>query len=69
MEVTAHINIDTPTGRKLVREIEKHKKVARVDYPLPDGIAGQKTYTLEEAFSQLEKRLNEHYGTDLKFKY
>jgi len=28
MEVTARINIDSPTGRKLVREIEKHKKRA-----------------------------------------
>ena len=28
MEVIARINIDSPTGRKLVHEIEKHKKIA-----------------------------------------
>ncbi len=69
MEVTAHINIDTPAGRKLVREIEKHKKIVRLEYPLPDAIAGQKTFTLEESFGKLEKRLNQHYGTDLNLKY
>ena len=38
MEVTARINIDSPTGRKLAREIEKHKKVAAIEYPLPDDL-------------------------------
>jgi len=28
MEVISRINIDIPSGRKLVHEIEKHKKVA-----------------------------------------
>ncbi|MDO9152370.1 MAG: hypothetical protein Q7U47_01450 [Paludibacter sp.] len=69
MEVTARINIDSPTGRKLVREIEKHKKIAEIEYPLPESIAGQKTFTLEEVFGKLEKKLNEHYGTELKLKY
>jgi hypothetical protein len=36
MEVTARINIDSPTGCKLVREIEKNKKVAEIEYPLPE---------------------------------
>ena len=69
MEVTARINIDSPTGRKLVREIEKHKKIAKVEYPLPEEISGQKTYTTEEVFGKLEKKLNEHYGTNFKLKY
>ena len=38
MEVTARINIDSPTGRKLVREIEKYKKVAEIEYPLPEDL-------------------------------
>ena len=38
MEVIARINIDSPTGRKLVHEIEKHKKVAEIQYPLPEEL-------------------------------
>lgn len=63
-EVIAHIDISTPSGRKIVRELEK-KKVVKIEYPLPKGING-KTYSVDEAFQMVEKKLNDHYGTNYK---
>ncbi|MFT3753709.1 MAG: hypothetical protein QM800_12825 [Paludibacter sp.] len=68
MTVTAQINIDTPTGRKLLKELEKHPKTVKVEYPLPDAIAGQKLYSHEEVWSEIETKFNQHYGTNHKFK-
>ena len=68
-EVIAYINVDTPTGRSIVRNLEKHKKIVRVEYPLPDDLASKGMHTVEEVFDQLEQRLNTHYGTDIKLKY
>jgi hypothetical protein len=68
-QVIAHIDISTPIGRKLVKELEKHKKAVRVEYPLPEAISGQKFYTIAEVFSEVEKELNDYYGTNLKLKY
>ena len=67
--INVQINIDSPTGRRLLKEVERHPKVAKVEYPLPDGIAGEKTYTIEEVFSKVEEKLNNHYGTNHKLKY
>ena len=68
---TIHVEIDisTPTGRRLLKEVERHPKVAKVGYPLPEIIAEQKTYTIEEVFSSVEEKLNKHYGTHHKLKY
>lgn len=60
--VTATIDVSTPTGRKIVRDLEKHKKTVSLNYPKPVG----KTYTVEEAFGMIEKKLNDHYGTNYK---
>ena len=68
-EVIAYINTETPTGRRIVRELEKHKKTVRVEYPLPEDIVSQGVHTMEEVFGELEQRLNAHYGTDFKLKY
>jgi len=69
MYATAQINIARPAGRRLVRSLEMHPKVARVDYPLSPEIAGQKWLTVEEVFSKVEKKLNDHYGSNLKLHY
>ncbi|MDO9634911.1 MAG: hypothetical protein Q7J05_07750 [Paludibacter sp.] len=68
-QVIAHIDISTPIGRRLVKELEKHKKTVKVEYPLPEAISGQKWHTIEEVFNEVEKELNDHYGTNLKLKY
>ena len=52
MEVTAIIDISTPAGRKIVRELEKHKKLVKVTYPIPveeDGKT-EETFSVEEVF-------------------
>lgn len=68
-QVIAHIDISTPIGRRLVKELEKYKKTVRVEYTLPDEISEAETLTHEEVFGKLEKKLNEHYGTNHKLKY
>jgi len=66
MEVTARINIDGPTGRKLVREIQKHKKVAELEYPHPSTYSDFTNHvTVDEAFDRLMDKLNVHYGTSV----
>lgn len=67
--VSVQIDITTPTGRRLLREVEKYPKVAKIEHVLPEAIAGQKWHTIEEVFSEVEKELNEHYGTNYKLKY
>ena len=63
--VTAHINVATPVGRRLLRDLDKYKKVVaiEIEIPIPETA---KTYTLDEAFDPLWEKLNEHYGVDLQ---
>lgn len=63
------IDISKPAGRQLLREVEQHPKVAKTEYHLPESFADEKFYTVQEVFSQVEKELNEHYGTNFKLKY
>ena len=66
-EVIARIDISTPEGREIVRKLELKKSVT-LEYPeTGKNIEDEKLYTHEEVWSRLEERLNEHYGTDLKF--
>ena len=58
-EVIARIDVSTPTGRKIVRDLE-NRRVVKLEYPLPEGIEG-KTYTHEEVFGNLRAKLKEHY--------
>ena len=64
MEVTAIIDISTPAGRKIVRELEKHKKLVKVTYPMPIGEDGktEETFSVEEVFEELDTKLKKHYG-------
>ena len=64
--VKVQIDISSPTGRRLLREVEKHPKVAKIEYPLPEGMAGEKTYTLEESFEECCDILSENYGVDVR---
>lgn len=68
-QVIAYIDISTPTGRRLVKELEKHKKAVRVEYPLPEAINGTTTLNHKDVFGKLENKLNEHFGTSNKLKY
>jgi hypothetical protein len=66
MEVTARINIDSPTGRKLVREIEKHKKVAEIEYPLPEELLNGAATSHNDAWNKVWEKLSNHYGVDVQ---
>ncbi|MDR1811102.1 MAG: hypothetical protein LBR34_12010 [Prevotella sp.] len=63
--VIATIDVSRPAGRKLVRELES-KRCVKLDYPLPDEIAGKRTYTSEEVWGPLLDRLSEHYGVNMR---
>ena len=62
MKVTAKIDISTPAGRKIVRELEKHKKLVKVTYPLPDNFDQNKTYTQQEFENKVKEKFAETYG-------
>jgi len=67
MNVTAHIDVSTPKGRKIVRELEKNKEFVEIDYPIPVSEDGSpiKTFSAEYAENLLWEKLNELYGTDI----
>jgi len=65
-EVIARIDVTTPSGRQIVRNLEKHKKAVKMEYPVPPEIARQKWYSDDEVWDMVEKKLNDHYGTNYK---
>lgn len=64
--INVRININTPTGRRLLREIEKHPKTAMIEYNLPESKPGEKTYTIEESYEECCKILSDHYNVDVR---
>ncbi|HRZ98681.1 MAG TPA: hypothetical protein P5084_14090 [Paludibacter sp.] len=65
MNVIAKIDISSPTGRKIVRELEKHKKVVKITYPETNEIpldAVSIEFGIEEFWGHLEKK----FGFDLR---
>ncbi|MFM2291641.1 MAG: hypothetical protein RIS29_1454 [Bacteroidota bacterium] len=64
--VNVQIDIDTPTGRKLLREVQKHPKVAKIEQEIPEELAKQKLYTLDESFERCCDILSENYGVDVR---
>ena len=65
-EVVARIDVTMPIGRRIVRDLEKHKRAVKVEYPLPPEIAGQIWHSDDEVWDMVEKKLNDHYGTNYK---
>jgi len=65
-QVIAHIDISTATGRRLVKDLEKHKKSVKIEYPLPEAISGQRTYTLDESYNECCDILSKNYGVDVR---
>lgn len=68
MNVTAHIDVSTAKGRKIVQELERNKKIVEIENPMPVGEDGLplKTYSLEESFEKLWNKMEDHYGIDLR---
>ena len=55
-------------GRKIVKELERNKKLVKIENPMPTGEDGlpAKTYSLEQSFEKLWDKMKEHYGLDLR---
>lgn len=68
MEVIARINTDMPSGRKIVRELQ-NKRAVKMEYPLPEHLEGGRFHTHDEVWSEIEKKLNNHYGSNLSLDY
>lgn len=68
MTVTAHIDISTPKGLKIARELAKNKKIVVFDNPLPVDEDGSpiKTYSSEEIENMVWDKLSDHYGEDVR---
>ena len=68
MTVIANIDISTPTGRKIVCELKKYKRVVRLTYPEPivQKKVIEETISLEEAEEYLWNKMEESYGVDLR---
>jgi hypothetical protein len=61
-EVIARIDCSTPTGKKIVRELEKHRRTVHLEYPVSDMPEGDaKLFTVREAFADLRKKVNVYY--------
>ena len=65
MYATAQIDITRPAGRKLVRELEKHTRVVRINYPLPTAVPAT-GYTLDEVREMGYNKLSAYYGVDVR---
>jgi hypothetical protein len=63
--VTAEIDVATPTGRRIVRELAQHRRSVKLNYPESERIT-ERTYTVEEAFDIVGKRLSRNYGVEIK---
>ena len=65
-----YIDLTTEEGIRTAQDLEDmHSKSVRVDFPLPESITGvKKWYTFNEVIEMQEKKFNEHYGTNYKFK-
>ena len=61
-KVLATIDITTPSGRKILRELQG-KRAVKIEYPVPAGIENAPTH--KEVFSRLLDDLTEHYGVNM----
>ena len=68
MTVTARINVETPAGRKIVRELEKHKKIVQIEHEQPLGTDGLPRVLIpaEQVFEEGWDLLSELYGVDMR---
>ncbi len=68
MTVTVKIDVSSPIGRRLLRDLEKHKKVVEIQSEMPVGVDGLplKTSTVKEVYERGLDKLSEHYGVDMR---
>ena len=64
MTVIARINVETPAGRKIVQELEKHRKLVKIEYPEIVGLESEKNHTVDDVFDECIEILSNHYKVD-----
>jgi len=65
MTVIAKIDVSTPTGRRILRELKKYSKVVEINYTEPsDEELPDDLIPWEEAEEYLWNKLEEHYVRD-----
>ncbi|GHT73049.1 hypothetical protein FACS189456_3020 [Bacteroidia bacterium] len=65
--VTAEIDVATSTGRNIVKELTRHTRSVKLNYPHIEN-KSEKTYTHQAVWKNVERILNDHYGTDYQLK-
>ncbi|MDO9152352.1 MAG: hypothetical protein Q7U47_01360 [Paludibacter sp.] len=65
MTVNIKINTDTPTGRRLLREVSKYPKVVEIENNTMQSITGEKFYTVNEVDEMCMNKLSNLYGVDM----
>jgi hypothetical protein len=68
MNITAHIDVSTPIGPRIVSELERHKRIVKIENPLPTDENGLplKTYSSEQIEDMVWDQLSDHYGVDVR---
>ncbi len=68
MTVTVKIDVSSPTGRRLVRDLEKHKKIVEIQNDQPLGVDGLpiETVPFNEVYERGLDKLSNHYGVDMR---
>ncbi|GHS99979.1 hypothetical protein FACS189421_11420 [Bacteroidia bacterium] len=65
--VTATKDAMKPPGRRIVRELETHGKIDRINYHEYTISGFDNGYDTDRYFGELADRLNDFYGTNYKW--
>lgn len=58
MQVTVKINADTPTGKRLIKQLNRYPETVTFDTPIVSDAAPEGYVSLEEGFNQVLNYVN-----------
>jgi hypothetical protein len=65
--ITVEINITSPTGRRILNDLQKHPKTVKVVTQIdPRTTNPPSDMSHNQIWKNMERKLNEHYDSDLK---
>jgi len=67
--INVQIDISSPAGRRLLREVIKHPKIAKIEQIDPRLLNPATSKSHEEIWTEMEEKLNKYYDSDLKLDY
>lgn len=66
--ITVEINIATPTGKRILNDLQKHPRTVKVlNETDTRSINPPSEKTHNQIWKNMESKLNKHFGSDLKF--